>query len=90
VPAEDEIRKLTPKQREVAYFVSRGCSNGQIGSLLGMSENTVKKHLKDIFTLLDLCSRIELALLAKDLEPGGAVPFGISHVRDVAIARRRA
>jgi DNA-binding NarL/FixJ family response regulator len=54
---------LTPRQLEVATLTARGCSNREIASVLELSENTVKKHLKDVFAALDVSNRTELAVL---------------------------
>jgi DNA-binding CsgD family transcriptional regulator len=85
----DLFRALSPRQREVARLVSYGRTNAEVGMLLAMSENTVKKHLKDIFLVLDLGNRTELAALLKDLPPDGGVPLGVTRIGDVTVARRR-
>lgn len=85
----DLFRALSPRQREVARLVSYGRSNAEVGELLAMSENTVKKHLKEVFVVLGTSNRTELAALLKDLPPDGGVPLGITRIRDVTVARRR-
>jgi DNA-binding CsgD family transcriptional regulator len=61
-PAQDHVLgSLTPRQRAVALLVARGRTNGDIAAALGVSENTVKKHLKDIYARLELDNRTELA-----------------------------
>jgi len=55
------VHKLTPRQRDVARLVATARTNAQIGDELGLSENTVKKHLKDIFEALAVQNRTELA-----------------------------
>ncbi len=86
---EDKLRQLTPRQREVARWVSLGRTNAEVALMLGMSENTVKKHLKDVFVSLDTGNRTELAVLLKDLPPQDSAPLGVTHKGDIAIARRR-
>lgn len=81
------LRLLTPRQREVARYVSYGRTNAEV-AMLGMSENTVKKHLKDVFVVLETTNRTELAALLRDLPPEELTPLGVTRVRDVAIARR--
>jgi hypothetical protein len=49
----------------------------------------VKKHLKDIFGVLDTSNRTELAALLRDLPPDGSIPLGVTRVGDIAVARRR-
>jgi DNA-binding CsgD family transcriptional regulator len=82
------LRLLTPRQREVARYVSYGRTNAEVAMMLGMSENTVKKHLKEVFVVLETTNRTELAALLRDLPPEGPAPLGVTRVRDVAIARR--
>ncbi len=85
----DRLRLLTPREREVARYVSYGRTNAEVGLMLGMSENTVKKHLKEVFAVFDTTNRTELAALFRDLPPDAdSVPLGVTRVRDVAIARR--
>lgn len=40
---------LTPREAEVLLWVAQGKSNGDIGTILGMSEKTVKQHLGSVF-----------------------------------------
>ncbi|MHB1606866.1 MAG: helix-turn-helix transcriptional regulator [Leptospirales bacterium] len=53
---------LTPRQQEVVSKVTQGYSNRVIAESLGISEQTVKDHLHDIFEKLRLRSRCELIL----------------------------
>ncbi len=56
------LRRLTPRQIDVALLAARGRPNAAIAATLGLSENTVKKHLKDIFDQLGVSNRTELAI----------------------------
>ena len=89
VDVGDRMRQLTPRQREVARYVSWGRTNAEVAAMLGVAENTVKKHLKDVFVVLDTTNRTELAALLKDLPPEATLPFGVSRVGAVTVARRR-
>jgi len=40
--------RLSPKEREVIEFLTKGWTNKEIGNKLGITENTVKNHLKNI------------------------------------------
>ncbi len=51
---------LSPRERGIADLVSQGLTNRQIAELSYVSENTVKQHLKRIFTKLEVNSRAEL------------------------------
>lgn len=56
------LNRLTRRQADVALLAARGRPNSAIASALGLSENTVKKHLKDIFGELEVSNRTELAI----------------------------
>ena len=60
----DRIRPepgLTPRQREVLNLVARGFNNREIGRLLGTGEDAIKKHLKNIYTIINVSNRAEAA-----------------------------
>lgn len=55
--------ELGPRQRDVAQLAVRGLTNREIGELLGISINTVKARLKEVFHRLDVTNRTELAFV---------------------------
>lgn len=60
--AEQVIRELTPRKREVATLVSRGLTNAEIARRLALSEGTVANHVQEILQRLGLRSRTQLAV----------------------------
>jgi DNA-binding NarL/FixJ family response regulator len=54
------IESLTPRQRQVLELVAAGRSNSEIASELIISVNTVKFHVRTIYTHLGVRSRREL------------------------------
>jgi len=56
--------KITPRQQEIIASVAAGRSNRQIAQQFSLSEDTVKRHLTNIFGRLGLSNRLELALFA--------------------------
>lgn len=52
---------LTSRQREVAELVTFGCTNAEIGNMLSISANAVKKHVSRLLELLEASNRTELA-----------------------------
>jgi DNA-binding NarL/FixJ family response regulator len=52
---------LTARQREVAELVAFGCTNAEIGNMLSISANAVKKHVSRLLELLEASNRTELA-----------------------------
>lgn len=56
-----EVR-LSFQESRVAIAVCEGATNAQIAGVLGISEHTVKRHLKRMFDGLNITSRLELCL----------------------------
>jgi DNA-binding NarL/FixJ family response regulator len=50
-------RALTPREVEVLQLVSQGKRNKEIAALLGLSEDTVPVHLKNVFAKLQVKDR---------------------------------
>ena len=55
---------LSPREIEVLQRMAAGKSNKEIGAELFISEGTVKTHLKNIFSKLDVVSRTEAVATA--------------------------
>lgn len=55
---------LTPRVAEVLLWVAQGKTNGDIATILGISESTVKKHLLEIFQALGVETRSAATLRA--------------------------
>lgn len=53
---------LTEREEEILALVAEGQSNAQIAAALNLSENTVKFHLRNIFTKLGVSNRTEAAV----------------------------
>jgi len=49
--------RLTSRERDVMYWLAQGLATKEIGRELRLSPETVKQHLKTIFTKLDVNSR---------------------------------
>ena len=56
--------RLTPRQLEIVSAVALGGTNKEIAQHFSISEETVKRHLSNIFEKLGLFSRLELAIFA--------------------------
>lgn len=61
LPETDKRYALTELQREVAARVASGSSNAAVADDLDVSLNTIKYHLKNIFSILDVTNRVELS-----------------------------
>jgi len=57
-------RRLSGREVEVLVRVARGLNNRDVGKDLGISENTVKNHMRSILDKLNLHSRTEAAMYA--------------------------
>ena len=48
------LSELTPREREVLALMAEGRSNTGIGAELGISSSAIEKHVKQVFSKLDL------------------------------------
>ncbi|NJP31411.1 response regulator transcription factor [Micromonospora thermarum] len=51
---DDPLRNLTPREREVLALMAEGQSNTAIARTLVVTDGAVEKHVRNIFTKLDL------------------------------------
>ena len=56
--------RLTNREMEVLRLIARGMSNSAIGEILFISENTVKGHVSNILSKLQLADRTQAAVFA--------------------------
>jgi len=64
--AQEQLNRLTEREREVAVAVGLGKSNAEISHDLYMSVATVKAHVSRVLEKLELNNRVQVALLAHD------------------------
>lgn len=55
---------LTPREIEIVLLITQGCMNRDIAQSLSITEQTVKRHLTNIFNKVGMSNRLELALFA--------------------------
>ncbi len=58
--------KLTPRELQVIALVSTGSTNRNVATTLNISEETVKRHLTNIFEKCGVANRVELVRFATD------------------------
>jgi len=58
---------LTPREAEVMAWVAQGKSNGDIATLLDMSERTVKHHVSQCFQKMGVENRSAATLMAVEV-----------------------
>lgn len=63
-PAENDMKPLTPREKDILKLLSSGGSNKEIANELCLSEQTVKIHLKNILKKLHMNNRIQAAIYA--------------------------
>jgi DNA-binding NarL/FixJ family response regulator len=63
-PPPQKTYGLTPRELEVVGCIVEGCSNRDIAKQFSLSEETVKRHLSNIFDKTGVSTRLELALFA--------------------------
>lgn len=56
--------RLSQRELEIVGYVARGLSNRAIGDALGLSENTVRNHLRSILEKLEFDNRVQVATFA--------------------------
>ena len=64
-----ELEKLTKREREVLCLIITGATNRQIAQTLFISERTVKNHVTNILSRLDLNDRVEATIFAGPFLP---------------------
>ncbi len=55
---------LTAREIQIISFITQGCMNRDIANSLSITEETVKRHLTNIFNKVGMSNRLELALFA--------------------------
>jgi len=55
-------RKLSERELRLIDLCAQGLKNAEIGQIVGITEQSVKNHMRVIYDKLGLWSRLELAL----------------------------
>ena len=63
----EQVLGLTPRVAETLLWLAQGKTNGEIETILGNSESTVKKHVLEIFEKLGVETRTEASLRALEV-----------------------
>ncbi len=61
--AEDSLESLTPREQQVALLTLRGLTNREIATVLVISPETVKTHIRHTLEKFGLHSKAELRLM---------------------------
>jgi two-component system, NarL family, nitrate/nitrite response regulator NarL len=74
-----DVDRLSPREREVLYHVVEGQSNKGIARHLGITESTVKVHLKSLLRKINVLNRTQAAIWgATNLTELNANPASLS------------
>jgi DNA-binding NarL/FixJ family response regulator len=65
VALPSELQELTPRELEVLKLIATGANNREIAQTLHISEGTVKNHVTNVLSRLNLRDRTQAAILAK-------------------------
>ncbi|MEU1849096.1 response regulator transcription factor [Streptomyces sp. NPDC019990] len=75
IPARALLSTLTPRERDVLALVGDGLPNREIADALSLSPDTVKDHLRRIYTKLGVETRLHAARVAWHAEGGALRPL---------------
>ena len=65
--AEALVMPLSARERQIVALLGSGASNKEIADRLSLAEGTVKNHVTNILTKLDVRDRTQAALRARQL-----------------------
>lgn len=63
----EPLEPLTDREKEILIFLANGVSNKEMAGRIFVSENTVKFHLKNIYSKLSVGSRLQAITAARQL-----------------------
>lgn len=63
----EQVSGLTARETEVLRLIAKGITQAETARLLGISQHTVSGYVKDLYRKLNVSSRAEAAVLARDM-----------------------
>jgi len=59
-----ELSSLSDREREILELFAKGATYEEVGALLGLSVNTIRYHVRNMYKKLHVCSKAEAVTLA--------------------------
>jgi len=69
--AAAEVEDLSPRERDILELLAAGFPNKEIADRLGLTDGTVRWHLRHVYNKLHVRSRTEAALKFRSVQQGG-------------------
>jgi DNA-binding NarL/FixJ family response regulator len=70
ITAAAEVEDLSPREREILELLAQGFPNKEIADRLGLTDGTVRWHLRHVYNKLHVRSRTEAALKFRTAKAG--------------------
>ena len=77
-----QLEALTVRQREVLHYLEHGWPNKLIAHHMGITPNTLKTHMRETFRVLNVHSRFQAVLKAREMHAKTAAKV-VSQQRDI-------
>jgi DNA-binding NarL/FixJ family response regulator len=81
-PAREPFPELTAREREILELIAGGYTNTAIAERLSLSTKTVRNYISDLFSRLQVASRAEAIIRARDAGLGRDARAGRSSERE--------
>lgn len=76
----DQLYGLTPREKEIFYWIAQGLSNAEVAQKMVLSEKTVKNHVSHFLKKLHLRDRTQAAIFAWRIGFAELSAESLSHV----------
>jgi DNA-binding NarL/FixJ family response regulator len=63
-PDASEMSRLSEREREIIEFFAKGATYDEVASLLSISVNTVRQHVRRLYRKLHVCTKSEAVTIA--------------------------
>jgi DNA-binding NarL/FixJ family response regulator len=67
IPDQNLLAQFSKREQQLLVLLAKGYTNKEIAQVLHLSPNTIKTHLKSLFTKLQVSNRTQAAAEAKIL-----------------------